>query len=113
MAAATAGGSLLSDAFDWGNQLSSKKVKAVITVVMVFGAAVAVVFGGSPIQLIITAQALTILVVPFVGLVMLLLANDKLRMGSLANSRWQNVLGVLGWLALLAIAIRLVIVLFS
>jgi manganese transport protein len=71
-----------------------------------------VIFGSAPVQLIIIAQALTIFVVPFVGLVLLWVVNDDARMGRWANSWWQNVLGVLGWLALLATAVRLVWVLF-
>ncbi|MDQ4001787.1 MAG: Nramp family divalent metal transporter [Actinomycetota bacterium] len=112
MMAATAGGSVLSDAFGWGNRLSSNRVKAAVTVVYLFGATVAVIFGSSPVQLIIIAQALTIFVVPFVGLILLWVANDNARMGQWANSSWQNVLGALGWLALLATAVRLVWVLF-
>ena len=112
MMAATAGGSVLSDAFGWGNKLSSNRVKAAVTVVYLFGATVAVIFGSNPVQLIIIAQALTIFVVPFVGLILLWVANDNARMGRWANSSWQNVLGALGWLALLATAARLVWVLF-
>jgi Mn2+/Fe2+ NRAMP family transporter len=44
---------------------------------------------------------------------MLLLAGDRARMGSLATPIWKNVLAILGWLALLATAVRLVIILFA
>jgi manganese transport protein len=112
VANATAGGSLLADAANLGNRLESKRVKALITVVLLFGATIALLFGSFPIQLIITAQALTIFVVPYLGIMMLLLANDNRRMGSLANSWWQNVLGVLGWLILVAGVVQLIRELF-
>jgi manganese transport protein len=109
---ATVGGALLSDAFGLGHRLGSTKVKTLITVVMVLGGTVAVLFGTTPVRLIVFAQALTIFVVPLVGLLMLLLASDRARMGSLATPIWKNILAILGWLALLATAVRLVIILF-
>jgi manganese transport protein len=109
---ATIGGALLSDALGLGHRLGSTTVKALITLVMVLGAAVAVLFGAIPVQLIVFAQALTIFVVPLIALLMLLLANDRARMGSLATPVWKNVLAILGWLVLLATAVRLVLILF-
>ena len=109
---ATIGGALLSDAFSLGYRLGSVRVKSAITFVMLLGGIVAVVFGALPIQLIIFAQAITILIVPFIGLLMLWLASDRTRMGALVSPVWKTVLGILGFLALLATAVRLVIVLF-
>jgi manganese transport protein len=110
---ATIGGALLSDALGFGHRVGSTTVKAFITLVMVLGGIIAVAFGTIPVQLIVFAQAITIFIVPFVGIMMLLLATDRGRMGSLANPLWKNVLAALGWLALLATAIRLVIVLIG
>ncbi len=110
---ATLGGALIADAFGLGHQLGSIKVKAAITLVMLLGGVIAVVFAAIPIQLLIFAQAITILVVPFIGLLMLWLASDRARMGSLANPAWKTVLGIVGFLALLATAVRLIIVLFT
>jgi manganese transport protein len=110
---ATLGGALISDAFELGHQLDSIKVKVAITLVMLLGGIIAVVFAAVPIQMLIFAQAITILVVPFIGLLMLWLASDRTRMGSLVNPAWKTVLGIVGFLALLATAVRLIIVLFT
>jgi Mn2+/Fe2+ NRAMP family transporter len=56
---ATIGGSLLSDAFSWGNQLQSKAVRRMIMLVMLIGAAIALKFGRLPLELIVFAQAIT------------------------------------------------------
>jgi manganese transport protein len=57
--------------------LSSARVKACITAVMIIGGFVAVIFGGIPLQLIVTAQAVTIFVVPLIGVVLVALARHS------------------------------------
>jgi Mn2+/Fe2+ NRAMP family transporter len=100
----TIGGSMLAGALgiEHGG-LSSTKVKACITVVMVLGGAVAVIFGGIPVQLIVTAQAVTIFVVPLIGVALVLLARDRDR-GRLAIGTPQLALAVLGVLFLVLLA---------
>ena len=56
---------------------------------------------GSRVQLIIFAQAMTVLVAPFLGAMLLVIANNRL-MGDLRNRWWQNLLGGIGFLAILA-----------
>lgn len=97
---ATIGGSMLADAFGLGRSLSSPVVKLFITGVMVLGGAVAVTFAANPVQLIVTAQAATVLVVPLVGAVLLYLSSDRRLLGPLANRWWQVGLGAAGWLVL-------------
>lgn len=80
------GGGLLAGAFkiERGG-LQSVPVKLCITAVMVLGGVVAIAFGRVPLQLIVTAQAVTILVAPLIGIVMLILARHsdrgRLRIG--------------------------------
>ncbi|MDF9798919.1 manganese transport protein [Catalinimonas alkaloidigena] len=93
---ATIGGSLLADAFSLGNQLKSPKVRGMIMLVMVIGAAIALRFGRLPLELIVFAQAITIIIAPLVGIALLVLANDKARMGDLKNNHWKNIGGILG-----------------
>ncbi|OYN87598.1 manganese transporter [Parenemella sanctibonifatiensis] len=109
----TIGGSMLAGVFriDRGG-LSSVPVKICITAVMVLGGVVAVVFGGVPLQLIITAQATTIVAVPVIGVVMVLLSRDR-RRGDLAIGTPQLVLAILGVLFLLALAVTYVVRLFG
>ncbi|PSK91833.1 Mn2+/Fe2+ NRAMP family transporter [Murinocardiopsis flavida] len=101
---ATIGGCMLADALGLGRSLSAPVVKLFISGVMFLGGAVAVAFAANPVQLIITAQAATVLVVPMVGAVLLYLAADRRLLGALANRWWQNVLGAVGLLALLLLA---------
>jgi Mn2+/Fe2+ NRAMP family transporter len=108
IANATAGGTLLSDGLGWGNKLSSMRVRLGILGVLTFGAAVTVVAGGSPIQLIIGAQALTVVVAPLLGILLVILANNRKLMGDLRNRWWQNTLSVIGVIAILATCYRLI-----
>lgn len=102
----TIGGSMIAGALGIeSGGLSSPRVKACITLVMVIGGVVAITFGGIPLQLIVTAQAVTIFVVPLIGLVMILLARSSDR-GALAIGAPQLVLAVLGLLFLCALAIN-------
>lgn len=107
IANATAGGTLLSDGVGWGNSLESRRVRALILVVLAFGLAVTLLAGGSPVELIVVAQALTVLFAPVLGLLLVVLANNRDLMGSMRNRPWQNVMGFLGLLAILGICYRL------
>jgi manganese transport protein len=109
IANATAGGTLLADGLGYGNRLSSLKVKLGILAVLAFGAAVTVIAGGaSPVQLIITAQAVTVIVAPVLGVLLIILANNRTLMGDLRNKWWQNTIAIIGMIAILATCYRLV-----
>jgi manganese transport protein len=111
IANATAGGTLLSDGLGWGNSLQSRRVKALIFVVLGFGLTVTLIAGGdSPVQLLILAQALTVIFAPVLGVLLVVLANNKKLMGNMRNRPWQNLLGALGLIAILATCYRLIIV---
>ena len=79
---------------------------------MIIGASVAIIFGNLPIQLMIFAQSVTILVVPFIGVALYLIANDESIMRNLKNSWRVKLFGALGLLVLVGLAIRNVQVLF-
>lgn len=101
---ATIGGAMLADGLGLGNKLSNMPVKLSIILVMIFGSSIGVIFGKAPVNLIIFAQAITIIVVPFIAIAILVVANDKKIMGSLRNSLWKNIIGVLGLLVLIYLA---------
>lgn len=101
---ATIGGSLLADAFSLGNALSSPKVRVLIMMVMLIGAGIALRFGRLPLELIVFAQAITVVIAPLVGVAILVLANDQQRMGSLKNNLTQNIFAILGLLLLLGLS---------
>lgn len=101
---ATIGGTLFADALSLGSDLNSKKVKALIMLVIVIGAAVAIVFGKLPLELIVFAQGVTIFAVPFIGLGLFLIANNKAIMGDLVNKTPSKIAGVIGLIVLAFLA---------
>lgn len=109
IANSTAGGTLLSDGLGWGNKVANKRVKVVILLVLAFGLLVTLVAGSSPIQLIIVAQALTVIVAPVLGILLIVLANNRELMGTMRNKWWQNVLAIAGLVAILATCVRLIL----
>ena len=105
----TIGGTMLAGVFRVdGGGLTSVPVRLCISFVIVLGGVVAAVFGGVPIQLIITAQAVTILAVPVIGVVMILLGRHKDR-GALRIGTPQLILSLLGLAFLLFLAVIYVI----
>lgn len=104
MGNATIGGAMLADGLGLGSKLSNMPVKLFIILVMVFGSTIGIIFGKAPINLIIFAQAITIVVVPFIAVAILFIANDKKIMGPLKNTLWKNIVGVLGLLVLIYLA---------
>ncbi|MNL25075.1 manganese transport protein MntH [compost metagenome] len=102
---ATVGGVLLGDALSKGSQLNSKPVKLLIALVMIFGAAIAIKFGKLPLELIVFAQSVTIFLVPFIGIAMYAISNDRKIMGTQVNTWFTKILGALGLLILLFLAL--------
>jgi Mn2+/Fe2+ NRAMP family transporter len=102
---ATVGGTLLGDALGFGNQLGSNKTKGLIALVMIIGAFVAIKFGRLPLELIVLAQSVTILIVPFIAIAMYLISNDKKIMGTHANSGLVKLIGLAGLFVLLGLAV--------
>jgi len=101
---ASLGGTLLGDALGYGSQLNSGKVRFIIGLIMFIGATVAVSFGKLPLELIILAQTVTIFIVPFIGIALFLVANDKTIMGPLKNNGFANIAGGIGLLVMLLLA---------
>lgn len=102
----TIGGGMLAGAFGLEEGgLSSSRVKACISAVIVLGGAVAAIFGGLPVQLIITAQAVTIFVVPLIGVLLVWLGRVPER-GELRLPAAQLVLAVAGVLFLVLLALN-------
>jgi len=102
---ATLGGVLISDALGFGMKLASIKVRAMVMLVIVIGAMVAIVFGNLPIELIVLAQGLTVIVSPLIGLLLLLIAFGKSAKKEMELSNGLKVLMILGWLILLFLAL--------
>lgn len=102
---ATLGGVLISDALEFGMKLESRKVRAMIMLVIMIGAAVAIVFGNLPIELIVVAQGLTIIISPLIGLLLLLIAFGKSAKKEMELSMGLKILMIVGWLILFFLAL--------
>ena len=104
----TIGGHMIAGALDVeSGGLASARVKACITAVMIIGGVVAVLFGGIPLQLIVTAQAVTIFAVPLIGIVLVALARHRDR-ADLRLGPAQLALSVVGIGFLLVLAMTYV-----
>lgn len=98
---ATIGGVILADTFFSESKLSHIKVRIMIMLVITIGAIVAFIFGSLPLQLIIFAQGITVMLVPLAAIIILLFANKK--DVNIENKKFSviNIIGVLGILVLL------------
>jgi Mn2+/Fe2+ NRAMP family transporter len=101
LANATAGGTLLADGLGAEGGFNGLRSKLLVACVLGFGLLVVAVAPGSRVQMIIFALAMTVLVAPFLGAMLLIIANNPL-MGDLRNRWWQNLFGGIGFLAILA-----------
>ncbi|RWR19418.1 divalent metal cation transporter [Microbacterium enclense] len=109
-----AGGTMLSDAIGRGASAETLAARLGSAFILAFGLGVTIAFAGtSPVQLIVLAQALTVLFAPILAALIILMANNRKLMGSLRNRWWQNLLGVVGLIAVFALSIRLMMSLIA
>jgi manganese transport protein len=108
------GGSILADGIGKPAKLSDPWSRRFTVVVLLIGMAVAMIVLHTPVKkvdAIIFGQALTVVGNPLMAATILWLANRKDIMGDRRNSLVLNVLGGLGLLVVILMAIRLLIVL--
>lgn len=105
VANAVLGGMMLSDGLGWGKTLNDKSVKALTTVLLLGSSLLAILLHTNPIQLIIVAQATTIIGAPLIAVVLLMLGNSKKVLGHHTNRWITNALGIIAaaWLIYLSI----------
>lgn len=108
----TLGGTVLGDALGYGSALHSKANRVIIALIMIIGAAIAIVFGKLPLELIVFAQSITILVVPFIGLALYAIANDEKIMGNKKNSTGVKIWGAAGLIVIIILAVESVRTMF-
>lgn len=105
-----AGGTMLSDALGRGASADTITARLGSGFILLFGIAITLIFSGtSPVELIVLAQALTVLFAPVLAALIIVMANNRKLMEDLRNKWWQNLLGLVGLIAVLALGIRLVI----
>ncbi|MFV0407909.1 MAG: NRAMP family divalent metal transporter, partial [Propioniciclava sp.] len=107
IANATAGGTMLSDGLGRGSSSGGRAAKIISASILTFGVAVTLLFQGSPVQLIVIAQAMTIFVAPLLATLLIVMANRSDLMGAMRNKWWQNAAGIIGLVAVLALSVRL------
>jgi manganese transport protein len=108
----TVGGTVLGDALGFGSALQTKANRMLIALVMLIGATIAIAFGRLPLELIVFAQSITILIVPFIGIAIYAIANDKGIMQTHVNSRQAKIFGVAGLLLIAGLAVESVRTMF-
>jgi len=101
---ATLGGTILADTFSLSTNLRTWKVRILIMVIIATGATIAITFRKFGIELIVMAQAFTVLLAPFVGLVIFLISSNSQIMGTLKNEPVIKILAGLGLGLLLILA---------
>lgn len=111
IANATAGGTMLSDALGRGAPSGSRTAKIVSAVILLWDIGITLAFQESPVGLIMMAQALTVLVAPLLGALLIIMSNRRSLMGDLRNKWWQNVMVAIGFVAIIATSVRLVMLL--
>lgn len=109
VANAMASGTVLSDSLGLGNKLHSPRVKLLVLIPLTFGGIISVVAGENPVSLIITAQSLTVVVAPLVGLVLLILVSNKRLMGKLRPQLPLRLFGIFGFLVLILLSSQLIL----
>jgi manganese transport protein len=110
---ASVGGTILGDALGYGSKLSSISTRLLIALLMCIGAVVAIIFGKLPLELIILAQRVTIIIVPFIACAMLFIANDKRIMKNFTNTHLLRISGAIGLGMLIILAVKTVVDFFS
>ena len=113
IANATAGGTMFSDALGRGAKAGSPTARIVTGIILAFGLAITLSFQASPVGLIVIAQSLTVLIAPFLGVLIVIMANKTSIMGDLRNKWWQNLFAAIGLIAIVASSLRLITVLLK
>ena len=85
----------VSGALGWAPDLRSARLRLLGGFVLVSGMLFGVLFGGSPYQMIVLAQAANAVFLPIVLVLLLLVANRTAIMGRFRNSPLANALGII------------------
>ena len=107
------GGSILADGIGKPARLSDRFSRIFTVVVLLVGMIVAILAlrtGQKPVSLIIFGSALTVIGNPLMAATILWLANNKAIMGRHRNKLIHNILGGIGFLAVVFMAVRVLIV---
>lgn len=97
--------SIYSRLFKWEGGSLSLPAKILGPVVIVFGTAFAM-FSKTPTQIIVVAQAISGFSLPFIAIVLMVVANNKKMMGKLRNKMFSNIVGIVAVAVTLFLGLR-------
>ena len=109
---ATLGGAVLGDALSLGNRLSALPLRLLIMVVIIVGATFAIAFSHLQLNLIVIAQALTMIVAPIIGVFVLLISTNNTIMGDMKISKTLKIFGIFGLCFVILLGIGFVYMFF-
>lgn len=107
------GGHVLSDALGYGDSLNQRRVRIMATIAIAGSLSLVFIFGSAPVELILAANASTLIVFPLLACSLVYLASRKKTMGDLANKWWQTALALIGVAVVFWGAYRVAVELFS
>ena len=100
------GATLLTDALDRDSSMDGRPVKLWTGVAMAAGLLVILLFKGTPVELIRTAQAFAVVAFPLLGFLVLAISRDKKLMGGHVPGPWVSGIALMGYLIILGIVIN-------
>lgn len=107
------GGTILADAGGLKAGISDRMPRILTVIVMAVGMGIALwamQSGEKPVNLMVFGQALTVVGNPLMAASLLWLANNKKIMGERRNGIFTNILGGIGFLVVLLLAVRMLII---
>ena len=108
------GGTLLSDGLGLGSRVGSRPSKLIASVIMLIGTTVAVLSSKfSPVNVIIVAQATTVISVPLACFMIFWVSNKKDTLGKATPRWWVNLLALGGLITVCLLAVNTLLSLIS
>lgn len=96
---------IFSALFHWEGGSSCTKAKILAIVVIAFGTVLAMI-NTTPATIIVIAQAISGFILPFIAILLMIIANNKKLMGTFTNPVWRNVLGGIAVAVTLGLGVR-------
>jgi Mn2+/Fe2+ NRAMP family transporter len=107
---AVLGGTILSDSLNIGGKVSSRATKYIAVVIMLIGTSVAALSSRfSPVNVIIIAQAFTVITVPLAAFMIFWLSSKRELMGDQVPKWWVKLIALTGFAAVCLLSYNTVI----
>jgi manganese transport protein len=100
------GATLLVDGYGGDPSMENRTVKIWAVIMMLIGLAIVLVFQASPVEVLRIAQGMAIVAFPILAYLVLAISNDEDLMGEYSNGTLVNIIGILGYLAIIGIVLN-------